>query len=157
MKYITLAVLVVLSSVGSQAQTKAAPANLKIYVDAATGFDTYLSEAAARNHVAITLTTQKNDADFEFDAVSGGQTLPASNWSLLWTPGHGRAWLRLVNLSDSGLVFACAVDRVSGPGHGLQTAAESCAKRLRAEVRRSAQPSAGGLKSFLFGASQWNY
>jgi hypothetical protein len=156
MKYLTHAVLVVLSAVGSQAQTAAVRANLKIYVDAATGFNAYLSEAAARNHVAITLTTQKNDADFEFDAVSGGQTVPGSNWSILWTPGNGKAWIRLVDLSDSGLVFACSVHRGSGAGHALEAAAESCAKHLRAVANRSAH-SSSGLKAFLLGASEWNY
>jgi hypothetical protein len=160
MKYLTLAALVVLSAVGSQAQTKVVtfvPANPKIYVDAATGFDAYLSEAAARNHVAITLTTQKNDADYEFDAISGGQMVPGSNWPILWSPGNGKAWIRLVNLSDNGLVFACAVDRHSGIGHGPQAAAASCAKRLRAAVKHSAHPSGAGLKAFLLGAPEWNY
>jgi hypothetical protein len=151
MKYLTLAVLVVLSAVGSQAQTQAAPANPKIYVDPATGFDAYLSQAAARNHVAITLTTQKSDADFEFDAVSGGETVPGSKWSILWLPGKGKAWIRLVDLSDSGLVFTCAVDR------GLQIAAESCAKRLRVVFKRSGNPSGGWLKPFLFDGPEFNY
>ncbi len=159
MKYLTLAILVVLSAAGSQAQTKATfvPANPRIYVDAATGFDAYLSEAAARRHVAITLTTQKNDADYEFDAISGGQTVPASNWSILWSPGNGKAWIRLVNLSNSGLVFTCSVDRNSGLAHGPQAAAESCAKHLKGAIRQPAHPFAGELKAFLFWAPQWNY
>jgi hypothetical protein len=159
MKYLTVALLVVLSAVASQAQTKVAtfvPANAKIYVDAATGFDAYLSEAAARNHVAITLTTQKNDADYEFDAISGGQRLAASNWSTLWSPRNGKASIRLVDLSNSGLVFACAVER-SGATHTPQSAATSCAKHLRAAVKRSAHPSGAGLKEFLLGASEWNF
>jgi hypothetical protein len=156
MKYLTPAVLVFFFAAGSQAQTKAVPSNPKIYVNAATGFDAYLSEAAARNHVAITLTTQKNDADFEFDAISGAETLSGSNWSTLWIPGHGKAWIRLVDLSDSGLVFACAVDRGNEAAHGLQIAAESCVKRLKATLSRSPHPS-GDLRAFVFGASAWNF
>jgi hypothetical protein len=157
MKYLILAAFVIGSVTGSQAQTKLVPANPRIYVDAATGFDAYLSEAAARNHVAITLTTQKDSADFEFNAISGGQMVPGANWPILWSPGNGKAWIRLVDLSDSGLVFTCTVNRHSGAGHGPQIAAESCAKRLRAAVERSAHPSAAGLKAFLFGASEWNF
>jgi hypothetical protein len=157
MKYLTVAALVVLSAAGSMAQTKAVPANPKIYVDATTGFDAYLSEAAARNHVAITLTTEKNDANFEFDALSDGQTLPASNWSTLWSPGIGPAWIRFVDLSDSGLVFTCSVNRHSGAARGPKAAAESCAKHLKAAVKHSAHPSGGGLKAFLFGAPQYNF
>jgi len=156
MKYLIVAVLTFVSAVAAQAQTKVAPATPKIYVDPATGFDAYLSEAAARNHVAITLTTQKNEADFEFDAISGGQTVPGSNWSILWTPGNGKTWIRLVDLSKSGLVFACAVDGGGGAAHALQIAAESCAKRLRAVVNRSAHPS-GELKGFLLGGPEWNF
>jgi hypothetical protein len=155
MKYLIVAALMGLSAAGSQAQTKVVPANPKIYVDPATGFDAYLSEAAARNRIAITLTTQKSDADFEFDAISGGQAVPGSNWSTLWTPGYGKAWIRLINLRDSGLVFACAIDRGSRAGHGLQIAAESCTKRLRAAVKRSS--SGDGLKAFLLGAPEWNF
>ena len=160
MKYLALAALVVLSAVGLQAQTKVVtfvPANPKIYVDAATGFDAYLSEAAARNHVAITLTTQREGADYEFDALAGGQMVPGANWAVLWSAGIAKAWIRLVNLRDSGLVFACAIDRGSRAGHGLQSAASSCAKRLRAAVKRSAHPSGDGLKAFLLGAPEWNF
>jgi hypothetical protein len=156
MKYLTVSILAFISVVASQAQTKVALATPKIYVDPATGFDAYLSDAAARNHVPITLTTQKNDADFEFDAISGGQTVRASNWSILWLPGNGRVWIRLVDLSHGGLVFACAVDTGSGAGHALQAAAESCTKRLRAVVNRSAH-SSSGLKSFLLGAPEWSF
>ncbi len=146
MKYLTIAVLVIFSAAGAHAQTKDAtfvPANPRIYVDPATGFDAYLSEAAARDHVAITLTTQKKDADFEFDAVSGGHTVASSNWSILWTPGNGRVWIRLVDLSNGGLVFACPVGCGRGAVHGLQAAAASCAKRLRTVVDRSTHLPAG--------------
>ena len=159
MKYLLVAVLTLVSTVASQAQTKdaaGAPANLRIYVDPATGFDAYLSEAAARNHVAITLTTEKKDANFEFSALSGGQIVPGANWSVLWTPGHGRVQIRLVDLSDSGLVFTCTVDTGSGAGHALQAAADSCARRLRAVVNRSAH-SSSELKGFLLGGSEWNF
>lgn len=157
MKYSTLAVLVVLCAVGVQAQTKVVPANPRIYVDAATGFDAYLSEAAARNHVAITLTTQKNGADYEFDALAGGLMVPGSNWSTLWSPGIAKAWIRMVDLRTSGLVFTCTVDRHSGANHGPQIAAESCTKHLRAAIKRSAHSSGDGLKAFLLGAPQWNF
>ncbi len=156
MKYLTIAFLSLVSAVASQAQTKVAPATPKIYVDPATGFDAYLSEAAARNHVAITLTTEKKDADFEFDAISGGQVVQGSHWSMLWTPGHGKIWIRLVDLNDSGVVFACTVDSGSGAAHALQAAAESCAKRLRAVVDRSAH-SSSQVKAFLLGSPEWNY
>jgi hypothetical protein len=157
MKYLTVAALLALSAVGSPAQTRVVPANPRIYVDAATGFDAYLSEAAARNHVAITLTTQKEGADYEFDALAGGQIVPGANWSTLWSPGINQAWIRLVDLKDSGLVFTCTVNRHSGAGHGPQLAAESCAKHLRATVNHSAHPSGVGLKEFLLGASEWNF
>jgi hypothetical protein len=156
MKYLILAAFVIGSAVGSQAQTKGVPGNPRIYVDAATGFDAYLSEAAARNHVAITLTTDKNDADFEFDAISGGQRVRGSDWAVLQLPGHGKAWIRLIDLRNSALVFACAVEG-GGAGHGLQIAAESCARRLRAFVNGSAHPSGGELKAFVLGAPEWSF
>jgi hypothetical protein len=157
MKYLTLAVFVILSAAGSQAQTKAVPANPKIYVDPATGFGAYLSEAAAHHHVAITLTTRKNDADFEFDALAGGQMVPASDWPALWSPGISKAWIRLVDLSRGGLIFTCRVDRHGGADHGPKAAADSCAKHLSSAVKHSAHPSGGGVKAFFFGAPQWNF
>jgi len=157
MKYLTLIVLAVLCAVGSEAQTKVAPASPRIYVDPATGFDAYLSEAAARQHVPITLTTNKTDADYEFDAISGGQTVYGGNWSILWTAGYGKAWIRLVNLNDSGLVFARALGGSNEGGRGLKAAAESCVKRLRGVARHSAHPSDTGVRAFVFGAPQWNF
>lgn len=159
MKYLTVAALVLLSAIGSHAQTKVVTfvkANPRIYVDPATGFEVFLSEAAARDHVAITLTADKSAADYEFDAISGGQRVVGSNWSVLWAPRNGRASIRLVDLSNSGLVFACAVER-SGSAYTPRSAAVSCAKHLKSAVRRSAHPSGSGLKAFFFGAPQWNF
>ena len=51
------------------------------------------------------LNHKKDGADFGFNAISGGQMVPGASWPILWSPGNGKAWIRLVDLSDSGLVF----------------------------------------------------
>ncbi len=88
--------------------------NARIYVDAASGLDIYLTAALEKKHVPLSVTTDKSKADYELEAASG---------------------VRLIDLKNGDVVFAWAGDKKSAL-HGRQTA-EACAKRLAAGLNSS--------------------
>ena len=90
----------------SQAQNVGViPANAKIYVDAATGFDTYLAAAIKSEHVPLAITNQKDAADYELEAMSGARRIPGASWSILWGRGDAQFVIRLVDIRTSEIVF----------------------------------------------------
>jgi hypothetical protein len=113
MKVLILAGLLAAGSIHAEAATTI-PSNARIYVDAASGLDIYLTAALEKKHVPLSVTTDKSKADYELEAVTG---------------------VRLVNLKSGDVVFAWPVDKKSAL-HGRQTA-ETCAKRLAASVHAS--------------------
>lgn len=121
----------------SQAQTHGSiPPNAKIYIDAASGFDTYMDSAIRKGSVPLTVTTQKDGADYELQALSGGQPIKGSDWLLLWIHGYGQAAMRVVNLHTSETVFYTRMNHNSDL-HNWDTAATACATRLKTAVNRA--------------------
>src|SRR5579863_4168904 len=96
------------------------PSNARIYVDASSGLDVYLTAALEKKHVPLSVTTDKSKADYELEAVTG---------------------VRLVNLKNGDLVFALPAEKKPAH-HGRQTA-EACAKHLAASLRTSHQSEIG--------------
>ncbi|HTA46512.1 MAG TPA: hypothetical protein VK789_28910 [Bryobacteraceae bacterium] len=120
----------------SQAQTHGSiPSNAKIYINATSGFDTYLDSALRKQGVPLSVTTQRDGADYELQALSGGRPIPGSDWLMLWIRGYGEASVRVVNLHTSETVFYTQLDHNSDL-HNWDTAAKACASRLKAGVRR---------------------
>lgn len=121
----------------SQAQTHGSiPSNAKIYINATSGFDTYLDSAIRKQRVPLTITTQKDGADYELQALSGGQPIPGSDWLMLWIRGYGQASIRIVNIHTSETVFATSLDRNSDL-HNWDAAAKACASHLKTGMRRA--------------------
>ncbi len=106
----------------------------KIYIEAADGFDTYLSAALQKKKVPVTIVSDKGTADFELDGVSDHQK---PGWAkevfLGQIHSDDNASVKLVNLKTGEVVFAYAVDK-KNTLHGRQTAAEACAKHLKEVV-----------------------
>ena len=61
---------------------------------------------------------------------------------------HDDASVRLVNVATGDVAFASAVDRNS-KAHGMQTAAESCAKHLKDAVAMGLTQTTGNQKASL--------
>jgi hypothetical protein len=116
--------------------TGAIPANTKIYVDAASGFDTYLAAEIQRRHVPLTITTTKAGADYELEAVSGANRIPGPDWWNQWTRGYGEPGILVVDIRTDAVVFASGFDR-NRSLHTWKTAARACATRLASGVRRA--------------------
>lgn len=121
----------------SQAQLYGSiPANAKIYIDASSGFDTYLDTALRKKHVPLMITTQKNMADYEFQVLSAAQPIPGPDWLTLWLHGYGEANFRVINIRTRDVVFVAQLNRNEFL-HDWGTAANACAMTLKAAVRRA--------------------
>jgi hypothetical protein len=120
----------------SQARTGSIPADAKIYVDPASGFDTFLTAEIQRRHVPLTITTSKGAADFELQAVTGGQKVSGADWKSRWLRGYGEAEIRLVDIRTGEIVFTSAFNRNMSL-HDWRTAAEACVGRLNSGVNRA--------------------
>jgi hypothetical protein len=107
------------------------PANAKIYVDAATGFDTYLAAALKSENVSLAITNQKDSADYELEAMSGARRVPGGSWSILWGRGDAQSVIRLVDIRTSEIVFVFAMSPGKKVVYEQRTTAEACAKQLK--------------------------
>jgi hypothetical protein len=88
-----------------------------IFVDAADGFNVYLTAAIEKQHVPVTVTIDKSQADYEVGATHDGK----------------EAGIRLIDLKSQRVVFAYSVERRSA-GRAEQAAAVEFARRLAATV-----------------------
>ena len=122
------------------------PANAKIYVDTATGFDTYLAAAIKSQHVPLAITAREDTADYKLEAMSGARRIPSAGWSILWGHGDAQAVIRLVDIRTSEIVFVYALES-SKILHDRRTTAEACAKQLKFGMNPAIIPSTERLGS----------
>ncbi len=110
---------------------RSVPPGSKIYVEAADGFDTYLTAALQKKQVPVVVVTDKAGADYELSGVSDQQR---AGWAKIAFTGQihsdEQASIKLVQLKTKEVVFAYAVNKKNSL-HGRQTAAEACAKHLK--------------------------
>jgi hypothetical protein len=131
MKSILALVFAVSFCLCSQAQSLITIApGARIYVDAASGFDTELAAAIKERGVPLAITTTKDGADYELEAMYGARRLPASAWSILWGHGDDETAIRLVDLHTGEIVFVYQLQRTKVV-HDRKTTAEACAKQLK--------------------------
>ena len=136
MKLLVVAGLVAAFVGQSQAVTGSVPADAKIYLDPASGFETYLTAEIQRRHVPLTITTNKGAADFELQAVTGALKVAGPDWKSRWLRGYGEAQIRLVDIRSGEVVFTAGFNRNISL-HDWHTAAEACAERLKSAVKRA--------------------
>jgi curli biogenesis system outer membrane secretion channel CsgG len=110
------------------------PAGSKIYIEAADGFDTYLTAALQKKKVPVSVVDNKEHADYQLSGVSDHQK---AGWvkGVVFGQIHSdeQASIKLVNIKTGEVVFAYAVNKKNSL-HGRQTAAEACAKHMREVV-----------------------
>ncbi len=127
---IMLAATVSLAALAGAPTRSVAPGS-KIYVEAADGFDTYLTAALEKKKVPVVVVTDKAKADYELSGVSDQQK---AGWAKIAFTGQihsdEQASVKLVQLKTNQVVFAYAVNKKNSL-HGRQTAAEACAKHLK--------------------------
>ena len=112
-------------------ETRSVPAGSKIYIEAADGFDTYLTAALQKKKVPVTVVGTKDKADYELSGVSDHQK---AGWGKIVFMGQihsdEQASIRLLDIKTGEVVFAYAVNKKNSL-HGRQTAAEACAKHMK--------------------------
>ena len=106
------------------------PPGARIYVDAASGFDTPLAAAMKERGVPLAITTTKDGADYELEAMYGARRIPASAWSILWGHGDDETAIRLVDLHTGEIVFVYPLQRGKAL-HDRKATADACAKQLK--------------------------
>lgn len=110
------------------------PEGSKVYIEAADGFDIYLSAALQKKKVPVTVVADRAQADYELTGVSDQQK---AGWAKIAFTGsiHSdeQASVKLVNIKTSEVVFAYAVNKKNSL-HGRQTAAEACAKHMKQAI-----------------------
>ena len=92
----------------------------KVFIEKMDGFGDYFTAALHSKQVPVTVVVDEDKADFVFSgsAESNGK--------------HVKATLKAVS-KDGEVAFACSFDQDYSM-HGKQTAAESCAKKLKKDV-----------------------
>jgi hypothetical protein len=115
------------------------PPGARIYVDAASGFDTPLAAAIKERGVPLAITTTKDGADYELEAIYGARRIPAAAWSILWGHGDEGTAIRLVDLHTSEIIFVYQLPH-SKVVHDRQATAEACAKQLKFGMQPASIP-----------------
>jgi hypothetical protein len=115
-------------------------------VDSASGFDTPLAAAVKNQGLSFAITTKKDEADYELEAMSGARRIPGSAWSVLWGHGDAQAAIRLVNIRTGEIAFVYTLGRTKTL-RDPQTTAEDCARQLKFGMNPGALPPKERLES----------
>ncbi len=120
---------------GGSAESKVIPPHSKVFITPIEGgFDTYLSAALVKKEVPLTVITVKEWADFEITGIAESEK---AGWAKMMFMGSGQsneqASIKVVNLKTGVVAFAYAANKGSAT-RGKQSAAESCAKHLKARI-----------------------
>jgi hypothetical protein len=89
--------------------------------------------------VPLAITTTKEGADYELEAMYGARRIPAAAWSILWGHGDAEASIRLVDLHSSEIIFVYPLQR-SKVVYDRKATAEACAKQLKFGMNPSSIP-----------------
>jgi hypothetical protein len=111
------------------------PLNARLFIDANGGFDIFLTAAMEKNHVPLTITTDKSKADFALEGFSERDA-----------KSEDAASVRMVDLKSGNVVFTWSVEK-KAKAHSLQDAAEACAKQVRTAVVKAQQKRLGLFRS----------
>jgi hypothetical protein len=147
MRFLAVACLLAVLWCQAQAQSLITiPASARIYVDSASGFDAPLAAAMKNQGLSFAITTKKDEADYELEAMSGARRLPGAAWSVLWGHGDAQAAIRLVNIRSGEIAFVYTLARSKIVRDPLTTA-EACAKQLKFGMNPAAIPPTERLES----------
>jgi hypothetical protein len=120
---------------GGSAESKFIPPRSRVFITPIEGgFDTYLSAALVKKEVPLTVVAIKEKADFEITGIAESEK---AGWAKMMFLGSGQsneqASIKVVNLKTGVVAFAYAANKGSAT-RGKQSAAESCAKHLKARM-----------------------
>jgi hypothetical protein len=118
---------------GTQEDTRI-PAGARIYIAPIDGFESYLVAGFQKKEVLLIVVADRAKADFEMTGVSESEK---AGWAKMLFRGSDssreQASVKIVNLKTGMVVWAYAVNK-GNSFKGKQSAAESCAKHLKAKM-----------------------
>ena len=119
----------------------AQPAHPTVFIDAETGFQTALTAALLKKKVDITVTTDRNKADYILQAApvdskeesGAGKVARCLFLDCIGMNGFSEVSVRLVKKQDSSVVWAYQVRKGNSGPLGVQSLSEAIAKHLKNE------------------------
>ena len=125
----------VVGDAGGSAESKVIPPHSRVFLTPIEGgFETYLAAALEKKEVPLTVVTIKGKADFEITGIAESEK---AGWAKMMFLGSGKsneqASIKVTNLKTGVVAFAYAANKGSAY-RGKQSAAESCAKHLKARI-----------------------
>jgi hypothetical protein len=112
-----------------------APTQTNVYIDSIDGFGRYLAAAFQAKSVPLVAVADRRQADFELMGSAESKDPGTVHGLLNQSGSNENATITLVNLRTGEVVFAYAYNRRYAL-FGKRSAAESCAKHLRAAILR---------------------
>jgi hypothetical protein len=98
------------------------------------GFDIFLTAALIKKQVPVTVVTDHSKADYEITGISESEK---AGWAKMLFTGSQQsrelASIKVVDLKSGDVVYGYAVHK-GNSFRGKQSAAESCAKHLKANI-----------------------
>jgi hypothetical protein len=135
MKKIGLILTLLLSSVASFAQLNR-PA---VYIEAQSGFETYLAAAITKKNVPVDVVTDQNRATYVLKAApveiksesTGGKIARCLFASCAGIEDKGSVSVQLIETGSTKMVWAYSVNKQRGGSKNQQSMAEAVAKHLK--------------------------
>lgn len=135
---ITMAVgaLVLAATLPLVAQETIVPAQSKVYVAPADGYETYMIAALAKKKTPVLVVRDKESADFEIGAVSESSKAGITRTILFGQIGTDeKASFTVTNLQTNVVAFAYSVNK-KGSARGKQSSAKAFAKHLKEKIEK---------------------
>jgi hypothetical protein len=130
-----LGLLACLAAAAPVAGIEAAPATANVYISPIAGFGPYLTAAFQAKGVPVTVVADRRAADFEIAGSAESKEQKLAQAILINQAGSNeRVTVSMINLKNGRVVFAYAYARYAL--FGRRSAAEACAKHLRAAILR---------------------
>ena len=120
-----------------QPQKRALSAGSKVFIEPMGGFETYLRDALDKKKVPLVVVDKKKDADFDITGHSDSQKASKAKKIILgsWHSSEN-ASIQVADLKSGDVVYAYSYHN-NDSAHGKKSSAESCAKHLGDEIKKS--------------------
>ena len=108
----------------------------KVYIEPMGGFETYLAAAFTKKKVPLTITINKDSADY---IVTRNAESQKAGWAKMVfahsAASHEEASVSVVGRKTGDVIYSYAVNKANSV-HGKQSAAEACAKHLKNTIEK---------------------
>lgn len=121
-----------------QPQKRSLSAGSKVFIEPMGGFEKYLREALDKKKVPLVVVDKKEDADFDITGHSDSQKASTAKKIIMrsWHSSEN-ASIQVADVKSGDVVYAYSYHN-NDSAHGKKSSAESCAKHLGDEIKKSA-------------------